>query len=175
MKMWQKILSVTLAFSVAALSRCATEPRENCCLCDSLRYHAPCLIDLETGNMLELDLYFPHETKVAELADEQPEISTFSFVQLENISGIKLTGSRTIKIVVPATEITHIPVLCGRCGTLLQRGYTSRYILADLYHADAIQLIPITEGRVITLRCYQITMTANENGEGITVVIQGIL
>ena len=69
LRMLQKILSLALAVSMMALIGCAAQEQKDCCLCDSFRYHAPCLIDLETGEMIELDLYFLHETKVAELSD----------------------------------------------------------------------------------------------------------
>ena len=80
MKMWLKILSAVLVIVIAATAILLfTKEEKECCLCSSFRYHAPCLIDLETGEMIELDLYFPHETLVAELADPQPEMGTFSF------------------------------------------------------------------------------------------------
>lgn len=175
MKMWQKILSVALAISVVALIGCASQDQKDCCLCDSFRYHAPCLIDLETGVMIELDLYFPHEIKVAELADPQPEMSTFSFVRLGNVSGTKLTGNAIIEINVPCADTTHNPALCKSCRELLQGGYTYRYVLADLYDMEVKTLIPIEDGTEMTLRCYEITMNQNEEKDGITVVVQGIL
>lgn len=80
LKMWLKILSAVLVIVIAATAILLfTKEEKECCLCSSFRYHAPCLIDLETGEMIELDLYFPHETLVAELADPQPEMGTFSF------------------------------------------------------------------------------------------------
>ena len=113
MKTWLKILSIVLAvttISIAVLTLSREE--KECCLCNSFRYHAPCLIDLETGEMIELDLYFPHETKVAELAEEQPEMGTFSFVRLGNVSGTKLTDSKEIEILVPKADKTNNPALC---------------------------------------------------------------
>lgn len=175
LKMWQKILSVALAISVVVLVGCAAQDQKDCCLCDSFRYHAPCLIDLETGDMIELDLYFPHETKVAELADSQPEMSTFSFVKLGNVSGTKLTDSKIIEIEVPCADITRNPALCKGCQELLQGGYTGRYVLADLYDMEVKMLIPIEDGTEIVLRCYKITMGRNEEKNRIVVIVQGIL
>ena len=80
MKMWHKILSVALAVIVIVGAAMAIiQGNKECCLCSSFRYHAPCLIDLETGKLIELDLYFPHESLVAELADPQPERGIFFF------------------------------------------------------------------------------------------------
>lgn len=175
LKMWQKILSVVLALCVIALVGCAAQEQKDCCLCDSFRYHAPCLIDLETGEMIELDLYFPHETKVAELADPQPEMSTFSFVRLGNVSGTKMTGNAVIEVDVPNADKTSNPALCKECKALLQKGYKGRYVLADLYDEENKTLIPICDGTEIVLRFYEITMSQNEEKDGIHVVVQGTL
>ena len=88
--MWQKILSAALALIVIAGAAIAFSfGQKECCLCSSFRYHAVCLIDLEKGEVRELDLYFPHETLVAELAAPQPERGVFSFVSIGNVSGTK--------------------------------------------------------------------------------------
>ena len=93
MKMWLKILSVILVIAIAATAILLfTDEEKECCLCSSFRYHAPCLIDLETGDLIELDLYFPDDKLVAELESPQPEMGAiFSFVSLGNVSGTKLT------------------------------------------------------------------------------------
>ena len=106
LKMWQKIISAVLVVVLigAAVWYFSQEQKE-CCLCSSFRFHAPCLVDLETGEMIELDLYFPHETKVAELADPQPEMGTFSFVRLGDVAGTKLTDSKTIELDIPTDSI----------------------------------------------------------------------
>lgn len=176
MKTWLKILSIVLAvtaISIAVLTLSREE--KECCLCNSFRYHAPCLIDLETGEMIELDLYFPHETKVAELAEEQPEMGTFSFVRLGKVSGTKLTDSKEIEIVVPIADKTNNPALCKNCRELLQPGYRGRYVLADLYSKDAKELMCIEDGISVSVRCYDVCMIENKEKKGTVVTIQGTL
>lgn len=175
LKMWQKILSVVLAICVIALVGCAVQEQKDCCLCDSFRYHAPCLIDLESDDMIELVLYFPHETKVAELADPRPEIDTFSFVRLGNVSGTRMTGNAIIEIDVPNADKTSNPALCKDCKALLQKGYKGRYVLSDLYDKESKTLIPIYDGTEMVLRCYEITMNQNEGKDEIHVMVQGTL
>ncbi len=173
MRKWQKILCI---IAIIATTIAATHTLKNdCCLCDSFRYHAPCLIDLDEGKILELDLYFPHETKVAELADEQPEMGTFSFVRLGNITGTKLTDSKIIEFGVPIADKTYNPALCKDCKKLLQAGYKGRYVLADLYDMEIKGLIPIAPNTTIDLRCYEITMVENTEKNEIAVTIQGTL
>lgn len=172
MKMWRKLSSVILVIVVAAISLLFTQGEKACCLCDSFRYHAPCLLDLETGELLEFDLYLPHSSSVAELAEEQPEMGTLSFVQIGNVSGIKLTDSKTIEIHIP-NDKTFKPTLCSDCRKLLPLGHTNRYILADLYDKQENILIPIKANTAFSLRCYEITAKKNTEKGGISVTIQG--
>ena len=175
MKMWQKVFSLFLAVSMAALVGCTTQEQKECCLCNSFRYHAPCLVDLETGELAELDLYFPHPTLVAELADPQPEQGTFSFVRLGNVSGYTDAANSIVEIDVPSADKTTNPALCRNCREQLQAGYKSRYVLADLYDKEVKTLIPIKDDTELTLRCYEITMLHNKDKDGIAVTIQGTL
>lgn len=175
MKMWLKILSVVFVVVIVVTTILLfTQAEKDCCLCNSFRYHAPCLIDLETGELIELDLYFPHPTVVAELAEEQPETGTFSFVSIGNVSGIKQTDSKTIDIHIPNEKTTN-PALCSECKKLLPFGHTSRYIFADLYGKDEKELIPIKANEAFSLRCYDITTENNAEKGGISVTIQGTL
>ena len=174
MKMWQKILSGVLIIVVAAAAVLGVSLGQKCCLCSSFRYHAPCLIDLETGKLIELDLYFPHESLVAELADPQPERGVFSFVSMGNISGTKQTGPERIDLHVP-NDIAFFPALCRDCKKQLPSGYDSRYVFADLYSKEEKILIPIAADTTLSLRCYDITMEQNTEKGGISIVIQGTL
>ncbi len=175
LKMLQKILSLLLIASMATLVGCSQQEQKECCLCSSFRYHAPCLVDLETGELTELDLYFPHPTLVAELADPQPEQGTFSFVRLGNVSGYTDTANCIVEIDVPSADKTINPALCQECRAQLQAGYKSRYVLADLYDKEAKTLIPIKADTELTIRCYEITMEQEKDNAVITVQIQGTL
>lgn len=171
-KMLCAVFAIALVFiAIVPLN----QEQKDCCLCDSFRYHAPCLIDLEKGDLIELDLYFPHETKVAELANPQPKMETFMFVHLGNITGTKLTDSKIIEFGVPIADKTNTPALCKDCRELLQAGYKGRYILADLYDMEIKELIPIVANTSIDLRCYEITMAENTEKNEINVTIQGTL
>lgn len=175
MKTWQKILNVILIVTAAAVafSLIRTDEKE-CRLCNSFRYHAPCLIDLETGEMVELALYDPHPTKTAELTEIQAETDTFSFIRLGNVTGIRLTSQRIIELSVPVTDRICTPPLCTECRRLLQ-GYDGRYILADLYDKEKRKLTPIAHAIQLCLRCYSITMYNDKEGQIITIIVQGIL
>ena len=175
MKMWQKRISLLLAVAVVVVASLflALESKE-CCLCSSFRYHAPCLVDLKTGEMIELRLYEDHPTLVAELSEEQSHNGTFSFIRLNGVSGTKQTGPEKVDLFVP-TEAVLFPALCNKCKQQLPFGLASRYVLADLHGMEDKYLIPIVADTVLSLRCYDISMEADTEKDGIAVVILGTL
>ena len=175
LKMWQKRISLLLAVAVVVVASLflAFENKE-CCLCSSFRYHAPCLIDLKTGELIELRLYQDHHTLVAELAKEQPHYGTFSFVRLNGVSGTKQTGPERVDLFVP-NETVFFPALCNKCKQQLPSGLTSRFVLADLYGMEDKYIIPIVADTALSLRCYDISMERDAEKDGIAVIILGIL
>lgn len=176
MKKWEKILYAVsvIAFAISA-SIFFFQPKRKCPLCDSFRYHAPCLIDLDTGALIELDIYFPHETKAAELADPQPEMSTFSFIHIGTIVGSKLTENKVIEFDVPVDDKYTALALCKKCQYMLPPEYTGRYVLADLYDTENKTLFPIEKGGALSLRCYDISMIDTMEENAISVTVQGTL
>lgn len=173
MKMWQKISIVLLVVFVVSAVLLFEQEEKECCLCNSFRYHSPCLIDLETGELIELDLYFPHPTKVAELADPQPQLDVFSFVRLGNVTGIKLTDSKTIELDIPLSDKTTNPALCKNCRKQVDGFLLGRYVLADLYNSEDKTIIQIQDGLCLNFRCYEIT--AQKEDDVLKVTIQGTL
>ena len=98
----------------------------------------------------------------------------FSLVILGNVSGTKLTDSKTIEIHIP-NDKTYNPALCSDCRKQLPFGYTSRYIFAALYDKEEKRIMPIKAGTAFSLRCYEITIEKNTEKGGISVAIQGTL
>lgn len=174
MKRWQKILSTVLVIMLIIAAVWYFNQKEKaCCLCNSFRYHAPCLIDLETGKLIELDLYYPHKTKVAELADPQPQTNTFSFVRLGSVTGPRLTASKIIELHIPVSEKNTNPALCKNCRKQLSGVFSGWYVLADLYDRQDKTIIPIQDGLCLELRCYKITVQAQ--ADILHCIIQGTL
>ena len=170
----KKISLVLVAIAITGAILFLFFGQQECCLCSSFRYHAPCLLDLKTGELRELDMYFPHHCLVAELADPQPERGTFSFFSFNGVSGTKQTGLERIDLLIP-NDKTLFPALCSDCRKQLPSDYESRYVLADLYEKDNKILFPIEADTAFALRCYEIIMTRSEEKDGIAVVIQGTL
>ena len=177
MKIRRKAICAFLAVSLlaAALVLFLARERKECCLCASFRYHAPCLLDLETGGLVELGLYLPHESLVAELAPIQPEQNTISFFNFENVTGVVDTGRKRVVIKVPSADKTGNPALCRTCRKQLPPGYRGRYALADLYGLKNKVLVGIVDEQQWTVRCYEVAMTADREEDCITVVVEGML
>lgn len=136
---------------------------DRCPLCDFIKSHAPCLVNVATGEVEEMGLYTPHYQLVGELAEEQND-STFSFVTIAGVRGTRLTSPWIMELDVP---VTKEPVFkyhfCRECRKLLadQGGY----VLADLYvHGDPV-IIPIVDDMEQKLRCYTITAVMNNTGD----------
>ena len=66
----EKLIAICLV--LLTLAACSTEKipePDRCAICADLPRHAPCIVNLSTGELLELDMYEPHPTLVAEIAD----------------------------------------------------------------------------------------------------------
>lgn len=60
---------------LTAVIDCSTETipePDRCSMCADISMHALCIINLSTGEKLELDIYEPHQYPVGEIAEEQP-------------------------------------------------------------------------------------------------------
>jgi hypothetical protein len=169
LKTWVKIISVVLiVFIFCSIFAFINKEEKACVLCEAFRYHAPCLLDLEEGKLIELEIYFPHETFVAELADPQPERGIMSLYSIGEASGYFDSYTERVEMTIPQ-EKTYNPALCKECRRLLNTN--DRYVVGDLYQDK--NLIPIIENMEIELRCYSIL--ASQEEKGIKLIVQGNL
>ena len=172
MKKSVKIAAAIIAIAmVIGITVSILEPAQ-CPLCDSIKSHAPCIVNMQTGEVQELDLYFPHKTLVGEIAEEQ-DSSIFSFVSAAGAKGTKTTSPYVIDLDVP---IIREPVFkrhfCHDCRKLLGNQEFG-YVLADLYVRGEPVIIPITDGMSVELRCYEITAVRNEEENIFELTIKG--
>ena len=166
MKIWQRICSILLSgvliFVVLTTVKGMFTQPVPCCLCNATRYHAPCLVDLETGSVTELSVYDPHPTITGELAEEQYTSGTFSFVTCGEAQGYRDTAQKKIEIAVPDTELTEDSLLCNECKMRYSIDSEKRYILADLYEKEKIQCVSMVE-QVFYIRCYEVIIRNHES------------
>lgn len=144
------IIVGVLAICVAAVLLFGN--RKECCLCNAPTSSAPCLVDLETGAILELRLDGPSTTPGPE---GQTNVSTFSFIRFGSVTGTKQTAPNVITLKIPVGDKSQAPALCRNCRKLLPNGYTGRYALSDV--ANGV-LFPLAAETEITICDCGITM-----------------
>ena len=145
MKTWKKAVSIAVVVLIAWTAAILLfGSKKSCALCTSPSFPAPCLIDLVTGDILELNLDGPttsYSTSSLSYAE------TISFIRFGSVSGTKQTAPN--------------------CRKLLQQGYEGRYVLAD---TDNKKLFPISANTKLTICGYMIAMIPGE--EKITLTIR---
>lgn len=154
-----KKLILSLIAILILLSACGNESPEpdRCALCDNLSHHAPCIINLSTGELLELDVYEPHPFLVGEIAEEQRG-GYFSFVRGAGVEGYKL-GAESVTITIPIkADKLDQKHFCNSCRKLLTDYSKQGYALVDLKDNQAPDLYPISADLNESFRCYEISV-----------------
>lgn len=177
MKIWLKRISTILLIALLLCTawQCLVPPSsEECSICLFIKSHAPCLLNLSTGEIGELALYEPHRTKVGELAEVQ-QGGTFGFFYAAGTKGTRTTNPWVLNIRVPMEgERIRKSHFCQKCRELLER-YDHGYVLIDLYDKTKPTIYPILADAAYGLRCYAITMAPKYIGKEYEITIKGTL
>ena len=171
----KRVIAITAVF-LLLFTGCSSDipGTEECALCVAFPKLAPCLINLNSGAIRELEIYQPHHTNVAELSDEQYG-GYLSLVQFGEISGI-LLGADRVELNAPIKSTgMQDGLFCNDCRKLLKENNCQGYILADLRNPDTPSVWQIKDGVSFSVRCYEIDITASDDGEKITIVMKGTL
>lgn len=170
-----KKVAIIWMILLAVLTGCSTvsipEP-ERCSLCADLPRHALCIINLSTGEKLELDLYEPHPFLVGGIAEEQPG-GYFSFVRGAGIEGYKV-GAEYIVISVPVkSEKMDQQFFCNDCRDRLAVNVNNGYALVDLYEPSEPIVYPINISTSFSVRCYSTSVQENAEEDKYEITIVG--
>lgn len=158
----------------AACSRSPVPEPERCSLCDDLSRHAPCIINLSTGEKLELDVYEPHPFLVGEIAEEQRG-GYFSFVRGAGVEGYKL-GAESVTITIPVkADKMEQQFFCNACRELLADHTNGGYVLVDLKDTDAPVIYGIVVDASYSFRCYDITIQELAEDKKYEITVTGTL
>lgn len=119
----------------------ASEP-DICALCgkggDPIWYHAPCLVNLSTGEVGELTIYDPHRSLVGEIAKTQ-QTGTFSLLHCAGLTAARDTCNYTCSVTLPQEQDQMAPAFfCLDCRALLAEVAQKGYVLLDLYDLQDI-------------------------------------
>ena len=166
------ILCIAMLVLLAACSAESVPEPERCSLCDDLSRHAPCIINLNTGEKLELEIYEPHPFRVGEIAEEQRG-GYFSFVRGAGVEGYKL-GAESVTITVPTkADKLDQKHFCVSCRALLNECKSSSYVIVDLKDTKNPLLYTIENGSFFSIRCYDILITLLEDDNRYEILIVG--
>ncbi len=147
---------------------------EQCSLCAGLPYHAPCIINLSTGEMLELAVYEPHPFIAGELAEEQ-QCETFSFVRGAGVEGYKLSAESIIIKVPMNTGKMEEEYFCNSCRERLADCKNQGYALLDLKDSKNPVVHKIDTDAQVSFRCYSISVRENKENGKFAITIIGTL
>lgn len=166
------ILALVLIFSTAIYYALPVPEPERCSLCDNISCHAPCVVNISTGDLIELKIYDPHPYKVGEIADEQPG-GYFSFVRGAGIDGHMVAAEYLTATIPIRSESMNKEYFCNSCRSLLEDYKRCGYVLVDLKDAKNPILYSIEEGTSFLLRCYEIEIVKNEEDYKYELMIRG--
>lgn len=166
------ILAVVLILSAAIYYIFPDPEPERCSLCDNLPRHAPCILKLSTGELVELEIYDPHPYKVAEIAEEQPG-GYFSFVQGAGLDGHMVAAEYLTATIPVKADRMNEEYFCNDCRELLADYKRCGYVLADVRNPETLVLYPIEEGTSFSLRCYEVEIGKNEEDDKYELMIRG--
>lgn len=171
----KKLMAITVML-ILLLTGCSSNilDPEKCVLCDAFPRHAPCLVDLNSGDLRELEIYQPHHTKVAELSNEQRG-GYMSLISFGEISGV-LLGADRVDLEAPANASgLSEGIFCKECRQILKDNKCKGYILADLRTPDTPAVWRIEDGTSFSVRCYDVEISkSNETGK-LDIVMTGTL
>lgn len=166
------ILVIVVIFSAIIYSARPISEPERCCLCDSSPRHAPCILKLSTGELVELEIYGPHPYKVAEIAEEQPG-GYFSFVRGAGLDGHMVAADYLTATIPVTAECMNKEYFCNDCRKLLDDYKRCGYVLIDLKNIETPVAYPIETGTSFSIRCYEVEIGKNEEDDKYELMICG--
>lgn len=147
-------LLIVLVVLIICSAKTIPEPVQ-CAICDALPSDALCIINLKTGEKLDLTIYEPHPYLVGEIADEQIG-GWFSLVQGAGIEGYKV-GNEYVKVTIPRnTSKLDQHHFCSTCRKLLVPYARYGYVLADLKLPACPVVYPISQSVCFSVRRYSV-------------------
>lgn len=145
---------------------------DRCSICADISRHALCIINLSTGEKLELDIYDPHPFLVGEIADEQPD-GSFSFIRDAGIEGYKVGTEYAVVSVPIKSEKMDQQYFCKSCRSLLANETKGGYVLVDLQNPEEPVVYSVNAATSLSVRCYSVSTQENVDKQVYEITITG--
>jgi len=151
---------IILIASLIAILSVSTQP-EQCALCEQESYHAPCVLNLSTGEVLELAVYDEYQIQAGRIKEQ--EGGFFTFLRGAGLIGYRDTANWMAQVSLPErTDIKKLMLFCKDCRHQLKKYGREDFILADFYTVGAPVLFMIQDGAEYKVRCYQILVNETD-------------
>lgn len=172
LKKYSLLLLICVTFSVLLVSRI---PPKECVLCTEPPHHAPCLLNLSTGELGELTVYDPHPADGKMISEDQMT-GTFSFLHCAGLTGYRDTSCNLCHFDIPVEADKYNPArFCSDCRSLLASYKEHTYVLVDTFDEDSLLILPINDSVTYEMRCYRILTVCNSECYRYELTVQGIL
>lgn len=146
----------------------------DCSICGYIKCHAPCILNLNTGEIDELQLYTPHDQEVGKLAEEQIG-GTFGFLSVAGVYGTRQTDPWYIELKIPvAGKSKKTAHFCDNCRLLLE-DYEDGFVLVDVFDLENPAIYEIEADASYEMRCYKIGISFNQEDECYLLRLDGTL
>ena len=164
-------IGMILLFCILGYAIFSASGPDRCSLCADLSRHELCIVNLNTGEKIGLDIYEPHPFIVGEIAEDQPG-GYFCFIRGAGIEGYKI-AAESIVLSVPVTSgPINQRLFCTSCQRLLSKEAASGYILTDL-KVPGTPIIYSTNVTSFSVRCYSVSIQKDIEDNECTITITG--
>ena len=159
---YKRALIVTLALCTVIgigvpLYRYALPKPEQCALCESAyRCHAPALMNLATGEILEMRVYEPDPVRPWELAEEQRT----DYFRISNGAGLQgwCDGGIACHVNLREGVAMNDRLFCHKCRLLLAIAEMRGYTILDLHDPEHFRPYAIIKGQTYEINGYTVTV-----------------
>lgn len=161
-----------LLFSFYGCTPTNTIAKEHCYICEGLSYHAPCLIDLSTGHILELAIYDNDPIDQGELAKDQTT-GHVSFTMLGDMLAITAAGNTAQTSIPTEPKTMNLDLYCDACQQAIHSIPHSGIVLADLYKLEHIRYYILEDGAEYAFRDYTIHIEQHDDTSEFKIFVYG--
>ena len=147
-----------------------------CALCGyGTRYHAPCLVNLSTGEMGEMQIYDQDPACDWETSSIQ-QTDTFSLRRCAGVTTARDTDARNCAASLPRERDELAPeYFCLSCRAKIAEASRRGFILTDLYDLTDIQVYALSGEASYSIRGYDVSVSRREGDGFLRVEITGRL
>ena len=150
---------------------------EVCVLCrngEGAKIHAPCIVNLSTGEVAELSVYEAHPTEPGEVSAELKK-GYFSFFGGAGAQIMCNPDSEFCRATLPKDSGKLDPsYFCYECRRNIAELDKDGYVIADMYDPENVSIYKIWNGAKYEIREYLLTVNKTES-RNLEIEVHGLL